>query len=130
MNRSGRHCDHGRAGRSLIARIDQAFVDLPEIRPGTDPYIRALAERGWSGGMPPQESVRQVVVDVAAELYRDQAVPPVELLEFSDGAFDVLFDAAHELTILMHGLSQSTLPNSRDRNYHRGFPGRYYSSGL
>jgi hypothetical protein len=65
-----------------------------------------------------------VVVDVAAKLYRDQASPPVELLEFSDGAFDVLFDAAHELTILMHGLSQSTLPNSRDRNYHRGFPGR------
>jgi hypothetical protein len=124
MNRSGRHGDPGRAGRSLIARIDQAFVDLPEIRPGTDPYMRALAERGWSGGMPPQESVRQVVVDVAAKLYRDQAVPPVELLEFSDGAFDVLFDAAHELTILMHGLSQSTLPNSRDRSYHRGFPGR------
>ena len=36
----------------------------------------------------------------------------------------VLFDAAHELTIVMHGLSQSTLPNSRDRHYHRGFPGR------
>jgi hypothetical protein len=62
-----------------------------------------------------------VVVDVAATLYRDQASPPVALLEFSDGAFDVLFVAAHELTILMHGLSQSTLPNS---NYHRGFPGR------
>jgi hypothetical protein len=65
-----------------------------------------------------------VVAGVAATLYRDQASPPVALLEFSDGAFDVLFDAAHELTILMHGLSQSTLPNSRDRNYHRGFPGR------
>jgi len=65
-----------------------------------------------------------VVAGVAAELYRDQASPPVELLEFSDGAFDVLFDVAHERTILMHGLSQSTLPNSRDRNYHRGFPGR------
>jgi hypothetical protein len=24
----------------------------------------------------------------------------------------------------MHGLSQSALPNSRDRNYHRGLPGR------
>jgi hypothetical protein len=89
-----------------------------------EPYLRRLAERGWPGGEPPQESLRQAVVDVAAKLYRDQASPPVELLEFSDGAFDVLFDAAHELTILMHGLSQSTPPNSRDRNYHRGFPGR------
>ena len=52
------------------------------------------------------ESLRQIVVDVAANLYRDQADPPVELLEFSDGAFEVLFDAAHELTILMHGLSR------------------------
>src|SRR5439155_20275527 len=124
MRRSGREGDPGRASRSLIARIDQAFADLPEIRPGMEPYLRRLAERGWSGGVPPQGSLRQVVVDVAAELYRVQAAPSVELLEFSDGAFDVLFDAAHELTILMHGLSQSTLPNSRDRNYHRGFPGR------
>jgi hypothetical protein len=34
---------------------------------------------------------------------RETADPPASLLEFSDGAFDVLFDAAHELTILMHG---------------------------
>ena len=91
---------------------------------GTRPYLRRLDERGCSGDEPPQVLLRQVVVDVAAELYRDQAAPPVELLEFSDGAFDVLFDAAHELTILIHGLSQSALPNSRDRNYHRGFPSR------
>lgn len=124
MHRSGQRGDYGRAGGSLIARIDQAFLDLPAIRLGTEPYLRRLAERGWSGGEPPLESLRQVVVDVAAELYRNQAAPPVELLEFSDGAFDVLFDAAHELTILMHGLSQSTLPNTRDQNYHRGFPAR------
>jgi len=49
------------------------------------------------------ELLRHVVVDVAAELYREQA-DPAGLLEFSAGACDVLFDAAHELTILMHGL--------------------------
>jgi hypothetical protein len=108
----------------VIARIDQAFVDLPEIRPGAGPYLRRLVECGWSEGAPSQGSLRHVVVDVAAELYRDQVDPPVELLEFSDGAFDVLFDAAHELTVLMHGLSRPVPPNSRDQNYHRGFPGR------
>jgi len=41
-----------------------------------------------------------------------------------DGAFDVLFDAAQELTVLMHGLSRRTPPNSRDGSYHRGFPAR------
>lgn len=123
MPRSARQGDHGQPRRSLIARIDQAFADLPGIRPGAEPYLHRLAERGWPGDELRQESLRQVVVDVAAELYRDQADPPVELLEFSDGAFDVLFDAAHELTILMHGISRSTPPNSRDGSYHRGFPG-------
>ena len=104
--RAGRHDDHGRAARSVIARIDRAFTDLPEVRPGAGPYLRRLAECGWSEGAPPPESLRHVVVDVAADLYRDQAHAPVELLEFSDGAFDVLFDAAHELTILMHGFSR------------------------
>jgi hypothetical protein len=123
MRRSGRG-GHGHTARSLIARIDQAFLDLPEVRPGTGPYLRRLAEHGWSGGEPSRELLPHVVVDVAAELYRDQVDPPVQLLEFSDGAFDVLFDAVHELTILMHGLSRSTPRNSRDQKYHRGFPGR------
>jgi hypothetical protein len=108
----------------VIARIDQALADLPEIRPGAGPYLRRLAECGWAEGVPPLESLRHVVADVAADLYREQVDPPVELLEFSDGTFDVLFDAVHELTVLTHGLSRPVRPNSRDRNYHRGFPGR------
>ena len=125
MRRSGRQGDHGQVPGSVIARIDQAFIDLPEVRPGIEPYLRRLAEHGWSEGVPPPQAIlRQVVVDVAAGLYRERADPPVELLEFSDGAFDVLFDAAHERTILMHGRSRPTPRNSRDQNYHRGFPGR------
>jgi len=124
MRRPGRQDDHDPAARSIIARIDRALTDLPEVRPGTGPYLRRLAECGWSGGTPPPELLRHTVVDVAADLYRERADPPVDLLEFSDGAFDVLFDAAHELTILMHGLSRPTPPSSRDKNYHRGFPGR------
>jgi hypothetical protein len=124
MRRPGRRDGHERTARSIIDRIDRAFTGLPEVRPGAGPYLRRLAECGWSGGTPPQERLRHVVADVAAELYREQAAPPVDLLEFSDGAFDVLFDAAHELTVLMHGLSRPAPPNSRDKNYHRGFPGR------
>lgn len=96
MRRPGRQDDHGPAARSIIARIDRAFIDLPEVRPGAGPYLRRLTGCGWSGGTPAQELLRHVVVDVAAELYRERADPPVNLLEFSDGAFDVLFDAAHE----------------------------------
>jgi hypothetical protein len=122
MRRSGRPDDHGRAARSIIARIDRAFTDLPEVRPGAGPYLRRLAECGWSEGMPSQESLRRVVVDVAAELYRDQADPPVDLLEFSDGAFDVLFDTAHELTVLMHGLSRPVPRTAETRTTTGAFP--------
>ncbi|HET8684382.1 MAG TPA: hypothetical protein VFM54_21285 [Micromonosporaceae bacterium] len=114
----------GGASRSLVVRIDHALVELPELRPGAGPYLRLLAERGWSGGEPPRELLRHVVVEVAAQLHCDRAGSSVELLEFSDGAFEVLFDASHEVTVLMHGLSRSTPPNSRDDRYHRGFPGR------
>jgi hypothetical protein len=109
---------------SLIDRIDQAFVDLPDLRSGTDPYRRRLDEEGLSVDEPPPDVLRRVVVDVAAEAYCATAIPPVDLVEFSDGAFDVLFDVANELTVLVHGFSRQVPPNTRDRNYHRGYPGR------
>jgi hypothetical protein len=106
-----------------MERIDQALVELSEIRSGAEPYSRGLLEAD-AGDPPVTDVLREVVVDVAAGLYRQEVGPPTELLEFSDGAFDVLFDAAHELTVLMHGLSRSTPPNTRDDSYHRGFPAR------
>jgi hypothetical protein len=125
MRRPGGQDDRGRLQDLSSPELTRAITDLPEVGPGAGPYLRRLAERDWSGGTPPpQELLRHVVVEVASDLYREQADPPVDLLEFSDGAFDVLFDAAHELTILMHGLSRPTPPNSRDKNYHRAFPGR------
>jgi hypothetical protein len=113
-----------RAGAPLVGRIDQALQDVPDIRSGIGPYLLRLSEIAASAERPAVSLLRQVVVDVAAELYRCQADSPVELLEFSDGAFDVLFDAAQERTVLMHGLSRKAPPNSRDTSYHRGFPGR------
>ena len=107
----------------LVERIDRAFVELPEIRSGAAPYERRLLEV-YATDTPTTDQLRDVVVDVSADLYRAEVEPPTELLEFSDGAFEVLFDAAHELTVLMHGLSRLTLPNSRDNSYHRGFPAK------
>lgn len=109
----------------MIDRIDQACSALPEIRPGAAPYLVRLADHGWaSESQPPWKLLQQVVVDVAADDYVARADDPIELLEFNDGAFEVLFDAVHELTVLMHGLSRSTPPNTRDVRYHKGFPRR------
>jgi hypothetical protein len=115
----------GRAGgrKRLVERIDHALAELAEIRSGAEPYRRRLLEVDASDP-PATDLLRKVVVDVAADLYRAEVDPPTDLLEFSDGAFDVLFDAAHELTVLLHGLSRSTSPNTRDDSYHRGFPAR------
>jgi hypothetical protein len=79
----------------LIARIDQALIDLPGIRLGTEPYLSRFAELGWTNAELTPGLLRPAVVDVAAQLYIVQADPAAELLEFSDGAFDVLFDAAN-----------------------------------
>jgi len=106
-----------------MERIDRALAELPEIRSGAEPHRRRLREVDASEP-PPTGVLREVVVDTAADLYRAEVDPPTDLLQFSDGAFDVLFDAAHELTVLMHGLSQLTPPNTRDDSYHRGFPAR------
>jgi hypothetical protein len=106
-----------------MERIDHALAELAEIRSGAEPYRHRLLEVDASDP-PTTDLLREVVVDVAADLYRAEVDPPTDLLEFSDGAFDVLFDAAHELTVLMHGLSRSTPPNTRDDSYHRGFPAR------
>src|SRR2546429_8077477 len=97
MRRPGRQDDHGPAARSIIARIDRALTDLPEVRPGAGPYLRRLAECGWSGGTPPppQELLGHVVVDVAADLYREQADPPVDLLEFSEDRKSTRLNSSH-----------------------------------
>lgn len=119
MPRSGRNS----GSKRIIERIDSALAELAELRSGEEPYRRRLLQ--LHAGDPPATSLlREVVVEVAADLYRAEVAPPTDLLEFTDGAFDVLFDAAHELTVLMHGLSRSTPPNTRDDGYHRGFPGR------
>ena len=115
---------HKRQRRSLIDRIDQALHDIPELRSGIEPYGIWLAEHGVGLDEAPRALMKQAAVDVAADLHQERANATATLLEFSDGAFDVLFDAVHELTVLMHGLSRSTPPNSRDDSYHRGFPAR------
>jgi hypothetical protein len=55
-------------------------------------------------------------------LYRQSASRNTELLMFSDGANDCLFDATNERTVLMYGRSKTTPPNSRDTPYHQGYP--------
>ncbi|MEV7968004.1 hypothetical protein AB0O34_18745 [Sphaerisporangium sp. NPDC088356] len=114
---------HGRSRSawfsSVIDRIDQALAELGEIRSHTDLYRRRLYDAQCGAG---EISLKDVVVDVAAELYSRDVRTGVELLEITDGAFDVLFDLAAERTVLMHGLSRRIPPNSRDVNYHRGFP--------
>jgi hypothetical protein len=104
---------------SIIERIDQALAELVEIRSNTGLYWRRFCDADSEVG---KALLSEAVVDLAAELYSRDARAAVELVEFTDGAFDVLFDLVAERTVLVHGLSRYTSPNSRDVSYHRGFP--------
>lgn len=104
----------------ITQRIDEAVAAVPGIRSSTTTYVPYL----------PVEANAQAVArfagdveDLATHLYQ-QAVTESQLYTFNDGAFDVLFDLAAERTVLMHGISKQTAPNSRDNSYHRGYPGR------
>jgi hypothetical protein len=97
---------------------------VPGIRSGAGRYLARLAGLGAPADRLAVSRLRQVTGDVAAGLYRGQADRPAGLVEFSDGAFGVLFDAANERTVLMRGLSRQAPPDGRDASYHRGFPGR------
>ena len=94
-----------RSGMSAYATI----LDQYERRAKRD---RAAANR----------QLEQAVVDLAARLHWQSSGPDTELLMFSDGANDCLFDATNERTVLMYGRSKAIPPNSRDTPYHQGYP--------
>jgi len=71
MRQPGRQDDHCPAAWSIIARIDRALTDLPEVRPGAGPYLRRLAECGWSGGTQhPARSLSPCMVGAERVIYR------------------------------------------------------------
>ncbi|HEY0693281.1 MAG TPA: hypothetical protein VGD71_30095 [Kribbella sp.] len=118
MERSGGRSNPARSS-SIIERIDQALAELVEIRSNTDLYWRRFRDAESEVG---KALLSEAVADMAAELYSHDIRAAVELVEFTDGAFDVLFDLVAGRTVLLHGLSRYTSPNSRDVSYHRGFP--------
>lgn len=111
---------------SIFTRIERAIGVVPEVRSGLPDYAALIAECEARGGTRADRIAvfREGVVEVAAGHYRASVGREVELLEFSDGAFDFLFDYTLERTVLAHGLSRTTAPGTRDGSYHKGYPGR------
>lgn len=111
---------------SIFQRIDQALGSVAGVESGLPDYANMLARLGRSRLKPGERlaALRAGVVDIAAEHYLATLGRRVELFEFNDGAFDYLFDATLERSVLAHGLSRSTPPNSRDAAYHKGYPRR------
>jgi hypothetical protein len=110
---------------SAIDRIDQELSSSTVVRSGMSAYAtilkryERLAKRDRT---PADRQLEEAIVDLAARLYRQSASRNTELLMFSDGANDCLFDATNERTVLMYGRSKTTPPNSRDTPYHQGYP--------
>jgi hypothetical protein len=113
---------------NITARIDQALLGaIPGLQSGLGAYAEALAAYNAAGRTPAaQDALCEAILSLAARRYRDGAPSrqQVELYAFNDGAFDILFDCGYERTVMVHGLSRTTPPNSRDNSYHRGYPPR------
>lgn len=119
---------------SVINRIDQELSSSTVVRSGMSAYAnilkkyQRLARRDRAAA---DRQLEEAIVDLAARLYRQSSSRNTELLLFSDGANDCLFDATNERTVLMYGRSKTTPPNSRDTPYHQGYPraGEGYDKG-
>jgi hypothetical protein len=110
---------------SVIDRIDHEFSSSTMVRSGMSAYAtilrsyERLAKRDRAAA---DRQLEEAIVDLAARLYLQSSSRNTELLMFSDGANDCLFDATNERTVLMYGRSKTTPPNSRDTPYHQGYP--------
>ncbi len=88
-----------------------AYATILDQYEGLAKRDRAAADR----------QLEQAVVDLAARLHWQSSGPDTELLMFSDGANDCLFDATNKRTVLMYGRSKTTPANSRETPYHQGY---------
>lgn len=110
---------------SVFDRIDRELASSTVVKSGMSAYatiLRAhecLANRNRTAA---DRQLEEAVVDLAARLHRRTSGRDTELLMFSDGANDCLFDATNERTVLMYGRSKTTAVNSRDNAYHHGYP--------
>ena len=124
--RNPRHWEASQAmSNSVIDRIDHELSSSTMVRSGMSAYAtilrsyERLAKRDRAAA---DRQLEEAIVDLAARLYLQSSSRNTELLMFSDGANDCLFDATNERTVLMYGRSKTTPPNSRDTPYHQGYP--------
>ncbi len=107
------------SGVSIEAIIDREFGRNPELKDGFSAYASMLADWDASGdGVAFLESL----LDYAGASYRKAGQKGAALYTFSDGAANFLFDMVRERVVFVWGVSQTVAPNSRDDNYHKGYP--------
>lgn len=108
----------------IFNRIDTALVSNPAISCGLPPYASLLEQYKREGGNPDKAAQILIrgMVRLAGSTYITQTGGSPEVLEFSDGANQCLFDYTNERTVLMWGRSRRVAPNTRDNSYHGGYP--------
>jgi hypothetical protein len=107
------------SGSSIDTIIDRELGRNHEIRSGFAAYADLLDEYRRTGN---RLRLLSRLLDQAAFAYRQAGQADAVLLRFNDGGASFLFDTVRERAVLVWGLSQTTAPNSRDDDYHRGFP--------
>ena len=109
----------------IFARIDNALVFNPAVRSGLSSYATLIDRYENDAGGNPARAAHVLIcgmVRLAGSTYVAQTGGSPELLTFSDGANECLFDYTNERTVIMWGRSRTVPPNSRDNSYHGGYP--------
>ncbi len=107
------------SGISIEAIIDREFGINPEIRSGMSAYADMYQEYCTGG-----DGVRFLdrLLDHVAAQYRSAGQSNAEIMVFSDGAANFLYDGARDRVLLVWGVSATVAPNTRDNSYHAGYP--------
>lgn len=111
--------------KDIIQKIDSACKNGNGVRCGFSRYAALVSRcQRFSDEEEIRERLKAGVVNMAVDSYRDSVKKNVELLGFSDGRVDYVFDISLQRTVLVYGLTRKIQKNTRDDKYHRGFPKR------
>ena len=110
---------------AIIRRIDEALRAMPGISSGLGDYAAAMEAFEQAGrGAAALQALRAAVVDLTARRYWSRVRREVELLELSDGTFDILYDRTLDRPLLVHRLTPRGASDTRDAaRRHPALPG-------
>ncbi|WBH16705.1 hypothetical protein [Sphingomonas radiodurans] len=104
---------------SIQSLIDREIGCNPELKNGASAYVSIIAEFAASKD---SALFLERLLDQAGSTYRAAGQSGAQLYTFSDRGVSFLFDMVRQRAVLIWATSRLVPANSRDNNYHAGYP--------